>query len=73
MYYYAYAHIPRWKYRYTFRQDVSTSKYVYTLGYKLKVLHLATLPPAKEKLQLCLQKSQNIVYRNETINSKLFL
>lgn len=56
-----------------FRQDVSTSNNVYMLGHKLKVFHVATLPPAKEKLQLCPQISQNIVYWSETINTKLFL
>lgn len=62
LYYYAYVDIPRWKNRYMFRQEVSTSNYVYKLGHKLKVLHLATVPLAKEKLQLCPQIGQNIVY-----------
>lgn len=71
MYCYAYADIPRWKYRYMFKQDISN--YVYMLGHKLKVLYLATQPPAKEKLQLCPQIGQNIVCWNETINIKPFL
>lgn len=37
MYYYAYAGVSRWKYRYINTQDISASNYVYMLGQKLKV------------------------------------
>lgn len=71
LYYYAYADIPRWKYRYRFRQDISTSNYVYVSGHKLTALHPAA--QLQEKWQLCPQTSQNTVYWNETINTKLFM